>query len=392
MKYKKLKFSMALVAAVAFSAFALPSTASAKGINIGVLTPLTSTNAVQGQDILNGIKLAVHRINQGYEVPMQDGSKKKVGPGLLGGKINLTVEDSESRPQSAMAAVHKLIDVDHVPIILGTYASGVTIPTGQYANDQKTVDISAGATSPKLREIGPYFFDVMGLDHLMGQAMGEFAVKDSGAEKIASLVANNPFGVGMEIQGCIKVEDMGSECVTKVRYRQGKSDYRADLQRVVSKDPGAAFFVAYGTDANLILKQAYELGISPNWYAAYPTLWTNEIADNPQVGEGIKGLRVGEADDFYETEYAKPYEEAFDMPPSTTFGGYAYDSAMLAALAIKKAGNATADGIKDALGPVSKTYKGATGNKEFDEDGMQVEERYAPVIFKDGKLQLYEQD
>src|SRR5699024_9332235 len=250
----------------------------------------------------------------------------------------------------------------------------------------------AACTSPKLREIGPYFFDVMGLDHLMGQAMGEFAVKDSGAEKIASLVANNPFGVGMEIQGCIKVEDMGSECVTKVRYRQGKSDYRADLQRVESKDPGAAFFVAYGTDANLILTQAYELGISPNWYAAYPTLWTNEIADNPQVGEGIKGLRVGEADDFYETEYAKPYEEAFDMPPSTTFGGYAYDSAMLAALAIKKAGNATADGIKDALGPVSKTYKGATGNKEFDEDGMQVEERYAPVIFKDGKLQLYEQD
>src|SRR5699024_11068197 len=136
------------------------------------------------------------------------------------------------------------------------------------------VQISAACTSPKLRDIGPYFFDVLGLDSLMGRAMADFAHEDSGADKIASLVANNPFGVGMEIQGCKRLEELGAECVTKVRYRQGKSDYRADLHRVESKDAGAAFFIAYGTDARLILKQAYELGISPNWYAGYPTLWS----------------------------------------------------------------------------------------------------------------------
>src|SRR5699024_1231395 len=130
--------------------------------------------------------------------------------------------------------------------------------------------------------------------------------------------------------------------------------------------------------------------ISPNWYAGYPTLWSNEIADIPEVGEGIKGLRPGDKDEFFTTEYADAYEKAFGEKPTTAIGGYAYDSTMLTALAIVKAGNATSDGIKDALTPVSIDYKGVTCSKDFDEDGMQKEERYSKVIFHDVKLQPYD--
>lgn len=370
---------------------AAPAPAAAEtAINVGVLAPLTGRNAVQGTDILRGIKLATQRINSGYAIPMKDGSTVKVGPKDMGGKLDLVVQDTESRPTSALAAARKLVNVNKVPIVLGVLSSGVCVPTGDFTNQNKTVQIAAACTSPQLRKIGPYFFDVMGLDQLMGQNVAKFAAKDSGQKHFASFVANNPFGVGMEIQTCDELKKMGDECTTTVRYRQGKSDYRPELRRVLSQKPKAAFFVAYGTDARLILQQAYQLGIDPSlWYAGYPTLWSNEIKKMPQVGEGIKGLVVGSSGKFYDNEYAKAYEKEFGEPPTTAFGAYAYDSTMLAALAIKKAGNATPDGIRDALTPVAVNYKGVTGGKAFDKDGMQLDESYQEVIYHDGKLVPY---
>src|SRR3546814_20101653 len=61
------------------------------------------------------------------------------------------------------------------------------------------------------------------------QNVAKFAMKDSGVKSYASFVANNPFGVGMEIQTCEQLKKVGAECSTTVRYRQGKSDYRPEI-------------------------------------------------------------------------------------------------------------------------------------------------------------------
>jgi branched-chain amino acid transport system substrate-binding protein len=392
MKHITLRLGISLIAVLLACAFILPA-ASAKDIKFGVLTPLTETNAVQGQDILHGIKLAIERINKGYQVPMKGGKTKKIGPGLLGGPIKLDVEDSESRPQSAMAAVHKLINVDKVPVILGLYASGVTMPTGQYANKNKTIEISAGATSPKLRDIGPYFFNTIGLDTLMGKALGKFAMKDSGAKKFVSLVANNPFGVGMEITACKELKKLGGECVAKLRYHMHKNNYRPIVQSLNRslRNAQGVLLTAYGTESRLILRQAYQMGLQSkkNWYADYPTMWSNEISKTPQIGDGIKGLSPGGKSSFYKKAYAIPYKKKFSTQPMTAFGAYAYDSAMLVALAMQKAGSADPKAIAKALHEVSKHYLGVTGSKTFDKDGMQKSAKYVKNIYKNGKVQHY---
>lgn len=63
---------------------------------------------------------------------------------------------------------------------------------------------------------------------------------------------------------------------------------------------------------------------------------------------------------------------------------------MLATLAIEKAASTNPGEIKDQMGPVSKTYKGVTGDKTFDGNGMQVDETYRRMICKDGELVPYE--
>jgi branched-chain amino acid transport system substrate-binding protein len=363
-----------------------------KPVKIGVITSLTGTNAEVGQDMERGIQLAFDRIKEGYQIPMKAGKYRSIGPGLLDGTVKLIVENTESRPQSAMDATRKLVNVDHVPVVIGEFSSGITLPTGQFSNENEVIQISVGATSPKLRDIGPYFFNAIGLDDLMGNALARFALQDSGAKRFTSIVPNNPFGVGIEINTCDYIEgNYDAECVSRVRYKLKKSDYRAEIGAAFKSAPQAGFYTAYGTEARLILRQMFERGkeLPQGWYAAYITMWTNEVKKMPRIAEGIKGLKVGVSSDFFEKEYAAPYKEKYGMEPTTAFGAYGYDAAMLVALAVEKAGSTDTDAIRDALFEVSKKYRGVTGSKTFDEDGMQVTENYLRKIYKNGKLHDY---
>jgi len=392
MKNRKTLAGTALATVVA-AAFAT-TPAAAQGVTLGQITSLTGTNAVQGEDMQRGMELAVKRVNEGYKVPMKEGTRE-LGPGLLGGDVEVIVENTESRPASAMDATRKLVNVDDVPVVVGEFSSGISVPTGQFSQANETVQISVGSTSPKLRDIGKYMFNAIGLDDLMGAALARFAVEDSGAKNFGSITPNNPFGTGLEINACktLKNEFKG-ECVSTVRYELNKSDYRSEINQVFAPGPEAGFFTAYGTESKLILRQMHELGkdMPKGWYADYPTMWSNEVSDIPEVAEGIKGLKVGVSGDFYQDEYASAYEEAFGEKPTTAFGGYAYDAAMLAMLAIDEAGSADPDAIAEAMHTVSQDYKGVTGDKAVDENGMQKKESYQRVIYTDGELKPYEVD
>lgn len=120
-------------------------------------------------------------------------------------------------------------------------------------------------------------------------------------------------------------------------------------------------------------------------YWAISTLAAAEI-----VREGIKGLEPGVSGEFYRNEYASAYEEAYGERPTTAFGAYGYDAAMLTMLAIAEADEVSADVIRDHLPQVAEQYQGVSGDKTFDDNGMQVDEGYQLVIYQDGELVNYE--
>lgn len=334
---------------------------------IGSISPLTGTNAVQGSDMKNGEELAMEEVN--------------AAGGVLGRPLKILFEDSESRPKGGIDAAHKLVAVNKVPVIVGAYSSGISLPTGEYTNAQKIVQISVASTSPALRKIGPYFFNSIGLDEVMGTELAKFAMEDSGAKRFASITVNNPFGIGIEIWTKAYVDTQGGEVVTLVRYDERKPDYRAEIERLFSKKPEAIFFTAYGTESKLILKQAYEMGLKPpkGWWADYITMWVNEVI--PETAEGIKGLDSGIGFGRYD-HYRDAYVNRLGKEPMTSFGAYGYDAVWLVALAINFANSTKSDDIRDALFPVSKIYYGATGGKTFDKDGMQEVDFYSKYITK----------
>ena len=85
---------------------------STGALRIGVLIPLTGSTSQFGASMGKAAQLAAEEIN--------------AAGGVRGRKIEVVVEDDQSNPEAGVRAARKLIDVDRVIAICGTYASAVT--------------------------------------------------------------------------------------------------------------------------------------------------------------------------------------------------------------------------------------------------------------------------
>ena len=81
-------------------------------VKIGVISSLTGSQAAFGQAHKNGYAIALEELN--------------AKGGINGKKVELDFYDDQSKPDQAVQGVNKLVDQDHVPIILGSYSSEST--------------------------------------------------------------------------------------------------------------------------------------------------------------------------------------------------------------------------------------------------------------------------
>ena len=374
-------FAFAIVVSAVLLTGAVPGlTSAADPVVIGAINPLAGVNAVQGRDMKRAEELALEEVN--------------AAGGIDGRPLKIIWKDTRSNADQGMLAVRELVEKDKVPLIIGSYSSGVTLPTGRWTNAEKIIQISVASTAPELRDIGPYFFNVIGLDEIMGIKLAEFAL-ESGARTYASIVVDNPFGVGIETWTQKTVDKAGGHWIKAFRYKENQNDYKPVIEELFTDNPEIVFFTAYGSDAERILEQAHEMGQKPSkgWYAPYMTMWHHDVT--PETAEGIKGMVAGRHagarfkhyQEAYWAKFGVAYQKMYQRPVmQTAFGAYAYDAVWLAAQALKMTGSSDTDKIAAALHKVSATYDGATGDKTFDRDGMQIVEYYQRMIYQDGRL------
>lgn len=351
-------------------------------VKIGVLLPLTGGAASGGKKELIGIELAVEEINQ-------------LG-GVLGGRLlKLIVEDTESRPEAGMDGVHKLVDVEKVPVILGAHSSAVSVPTGTYSNSKGVVQIVLSSTAPSLRTIGPYLFTAISTDEVMAKDLVNFASEDSGQKDFAILTMNDSFGVGMANEMRKAIEAGGGKVLAEVRYEKDKSDYRAELQRLFAPQPKAILSVAWFQTSRIIHKQAYELGlyqgVKDTWYSPYINIAVDACL--PETIEGRKGTRTVIGTGPRVEAFHKKFQEKTGDPnkPAEMYTCLGYDAMWVAALAMKWAESADAEKIRDVLPTVFGLYRGMSGEDlSVDKDGIRINMKYSRQVYRNGKLVDYE--
>ena len=364
-------FSISLL--LASVAFAAPDT-----IKVGEYASITGKEASLGQSSHQGTVLAVETIN--------------AAGGVLGKKLELITEDTQSKAGESGTAVRKLISRDKVVAILGEVASSRSLEGAPVAQRAKVPMITPASTNPKVTEIGDYIFRVCFIDPFQGPVMAKFALNTLKAKRIAILSSSSSaYSVGLAKYFKEAFLAGGGQVVAEPKYAEGDKDFKAQLTSIKAAGVDAIFSPGYYNEGALIVKQARDLAITVPVFGG--DSWEAE-ALMELGGKAVEGAFLCS---HYSPQDPSPRVQEFVSAYKARWGnGFApdsnaslgYDSVLVLVDAIKRAGSTDRTKIRDALA-VTKNFPAVTGNITINEK-RDASKNAVIITVKNGEFQFVE--
>jgi len=322
-------------------------------IKLGEFASLTGKEAVFGQNVNKGTRLAVEETN--------------AAGGVLGRKLELITYDDLSKPGESATVVKKLISRDKVVVILGEITSGRTLEAAPIAQAAKVPLISQGATNVEVTAKGDYIFRICFIDDFQGTVMAKFARETLKLSRVAILSSvSSAQSVGLAKYFRARFTSGGGTLVAEQKYGEGDKDFRAQLTAIKAAGADGIFIPGYYAEAALICKQARDLGLT------LPLLGVDgwESPDLIAIaGAAAEGCYLST---HYSPESKSPVVVAFHARfqqrwgiASNALSVLGYDAAMLAIDAIRRAGTTDGPKLRDTLA-ATKNYPAVTGSITFD--------------------------
>jgi branched-chain amino acid transport system substrate-binding protein len=397
MRFDRRQFLGGLAASSAL--LAAPAILRAQGevFRIGALCPVTGSGSPYGSGMQKAISAAVEAIN--------------AAGGVAGRRVEIVAEDDQTNPQAAVLAAKKLIEVNKVQAILGTWASGVSLAVMPLTNDAG-IPLMHCSGAPAL-SVAPanakgLGFRFQATNDRFGRAFAEICVKE-GYKRAATMAFNNASGIG-NTEGFRRAwEAKGNKVVANVVYEPNQPSYRSELQKVLAEKPDVIVTGSYLADTTIILREWFQSGARNKWiipgWAANPELIK---ALGPEVTEGIISVDSvsNETAPSYKA-YDEAYRKAAGQPgQSNVYAAMTWDMATCLALAIEAAGSVDPAAYVPKLREVSNppgnavsgfregkeglksgkvNYEGASSVLDFDQSG-DVTPDFGVFFIEGGKL------
>ena len=306
-------------------------------IKIGVAQPLSGPMAALGQDLLNGVNLAVDELNKGgYTV---DGKRVT---------LEVVAVDDKADAATGKAVAQQLVDAGVVAVI-GHLNSGVSIEAAPIyaAKDIAQIAIS---TNPKFTQLGlNSTFRMVASDTRQARAIGSFAATQLSASHYAVLDDGTPYGKGLTDGAAAQLKAARVEVIVSTL-----NDFQALALLKALQKVGHTQVKLLGGDSVKTTDMAKGAGLIEGLYATSPVLEAKEFTNGKP--------------------FLKKYIDAYQKP--STYGGhYSYDSTYVLTAAMQKAKSADPKDIIKAMRTING-YAPVIGTMSWDEKG---EQRYSAV-------------
>ncbi len=325
-------------------------------IIIGAIFPMTGAIATYGQESVNGIRMALKKIN---------------ASGNLSQKIKLIVEDNKGEPVDSSNAVRKLINIDNVHAIIGSVASSNTLAGAPIAQQNKVPMLTPASTNAKVTMTGDYISRTCFTDDFQGVVMAKFAKETLNKSKAIIIVDNSSdYSKGLAKVFSAQFVKMGGTLLGEINqftYTQKDTDFRSLLRKVKRKKPDVIFLPGYYTEAGLILKQAKQIGINVPFLGGDG--WDSPKLQELAGPDAIKGNYISshfspDDKDPMVQEFVQEYIKTYKQKPGA-MAALGYDGMLVLADALKRAGELNHQNIRDAISATAG-FKGVTGNITID--------------------------
>lgn len=340
------------------------NSASSSEIKVGEFASLTGKEATFGISSHEGTLMAVEELN--------------ATGGILGKQVKLITEDTQSKSGEPATVVNKLIARDNVIAVLGEVASSRSLEAAPICQQNKVPMISPSSTNPKVTQTGDYIFRVCFIDPFQGTVMANFATTTLKAKKVAIFTdAKSDYSKGLAKFFKEKFLANGGTLTSELDYNGGDKDFKAQLTTIRSGSPDAVFVPGYYTDVALICIQAKQLGLDipllggDGWESEKLT----EIGGAAVEGNYFSTHYHPEVGTEISKKFLENYKKRFNNKIPDALAANGYDSMMMLADGIKRAGGTDGAKLRDALA-ATKDLVLVTGtitiNKQRDADKSAV--------------------
>ncbi|MDZ8189000.1 MAG: ABC transporter substrate-binding protein [Nostoc sp. ChiSLP02] len=383
---------------------------SGGGLKIGSLMPTTGDLASIGQQMAASVPLLVQTVN--------------ACGGVNGQPVTLVAVDDQTDPKAGALGMTKLASVDKVAGVVGSFASSVSTAAVSIAAQNQVMMISPGSTSPVFTEKAQkgdfkgFWARTVPPDSYQGPALAQLATQ-KGFKRVSTVVINNDYGVGFEKAFVQAFEKLGGTIVNKnnpVRYDPKATTFETEATAAFAGKPDAVLGVFYVETGSLLLKSAYQQGLSKG----VQVMLTDGMKSDEfpgQVGKGSDGKyivsgtigTVPGSDGKALEAFKKLWQEKKGGSPGE-FAPQSWDAAALLVLAAQAAKENTGSGIAKHIREVSSgpgtevtdvceglkllkkgediNYQGASGNVDVDPNGDVVGVYDVWAVGDDGKIKV----
>ncbi len=366
---------------------------NSQGLKIGSLLSNTGDLASIAQPLPNAVKMAVDTVN--------------ACGGINGAPVTLVSEDDQSDPSVGTVAMTKLSEVDRVAGVVGAFGSSISSAAADVAAKNQVMIVSPGSTSPifttraKEGKYNGYWARTAPPDTYQAQAMAQLAIK-KGFKTVATIAINNDYGVGFEKEFVASFKKLGGTVTNEAkptRYDAKGTTFSSEVKAAFAGKPQAIAALVYPDTGSILLKDAYEQGLSKGVTimlpdGAYSPKFPDQVGkdkDNKFILAGAIGTVPGAHGKALE-DFNKKWTAT--GKPLTAYLQHSWDAAALIMLAAQSAKTNTGAGIASNIREIAGgsgqevsdlceaitllkagkkiNYQGASGNVDLDAQGDVV--------------------
>jgi branched-chain amino acid transport system substrate-binding protein len=375
---------------------ALPIRAYAQGapLKLGVLTPLTGAGGNDGPRMLRAMDAVRQEVN-------------KAG-GVLGRTIEFVIEDDQTNPEAAVRAARKLIEVDKVPVIMGTWASAVTSAVAPVCWESKTFLLTvSGADSITLLPHQGFLVRTQPTSKLQATAHADF-IHGMGFKRVGVIGVQAPFALPNKEHLEAVLKPRGGEVVSHIIYEKDKSTYRSEIDQVMRAKPDFLYTNGYAPDTVVLLRDMFKAGVTlPKFAQSYAVPQKTLDTMPAEVSEGIF---TGQPSADITSKAFELLKARLNIPEPDAYESQANDWASLAILTIAKSKEATGVALRENIRKISQgggvkvysaveglkalaegkeiNYEGASGPCDFTDIGDIEGCRFRYMKVSNGKLEF----
>ncbi|MBE9033183.1 ABC transporter substrate-binding protein [filamentous cyanobacterium LEGE 11480] len=364
-----------------------------KELKIGSLLPATGDLSALGAPMIASVPLLVDKVN--------------TCGGVNGAPVKLVANvDDQTNEAAGTEGMKRLVSVDKVAGVVGSFASSVSSAALTVAVRNKVMLVSPGSTNPKFTdrakagEFKGYWTRTAPSDTYQAPALAKLAYEKGGLRKVAVLSINNDYGVGFEKEFIKAFKALGGTITNEdkpVRYDPKATTFRTEVAEAFKGKPDAVAGIMYGETGSQIMKTAFEQGLSKDipflltdgMYAGDLADKVGKTSDGKYIAAGALGTIPGSTGTALK-DFSKIWEDKLKKPVEA-YAPHAWDAAALLVLAAEAAKLNTGEGIQSKIREIANApgeevsdvcqalkllkdgkeinYQGASGNVDINAQG-----------------------